>query len=139
MYLCCSILRRTQYEIYMVCLLVVTVYWHKSLQFVKRSNITLLPCLFLILLAVSIIILRLDITFWQELRFCVVFSLPLFISRDSHAIIDTDKNEYLPCIKIFVCVELEILEYVLFVVTNRCFSGNEAAKGALLLQRYWNL
>ena len=44
------------HEICMVCLLVGTVYWHKSLQFVKKSNITLLPCLFMILLAVSIII-----------------------------------------------------------------------------------
>ena len=34
-------------EIYMV--------WHKSLQFVKKSNMTLLPCLFMILLAVSMI------------------------------------------------------------------------------------
>ena len=42
-------------EIYMVCLLVATVYWHKSLQFVKKSNMTLLPCLFIILLAVSMI------------------------------------------------------------------------------------
>ena len=41
-----------------------TVYWHKSLQFVKKkSNKTPLPCLFMILLAVSIIILRLGITF----------------------------------------------------------------------------
>ena len=72
------------YEIYMICLLVITVYWRKSLQFVKRSKITLLPCLFMILSAVSIIILRLDITFWQEPRFCVVFSPPLFISRASH-------------------------------------------------------
>ena len=31
-------------EIHMVCLLVATVYWHKSLQFVKKSNMTLLPC-----------------------------------------------------------------------------------------------
>ena len=34
----------SDYEIYMVCLLVATVYWHKSLQFVKKSNMTLLPC-----------------------------------------------------------------------------------------------
>ena len=70
----------SDYEIYMVRLLVATVNWHKSLQFVKKSNITLLPCLFMILLAASIIILRLGITFWQELRFCVVFSPPSFIS-----------------------------------------------------------
>ena len=80
-----------------------------------------------------ILILRLDITFWQEPRFCVVFSPPLLISRASHAIIDTDTNEYLPCIKIFVYVELKILEYVLFVVTNRCF-GSEAFKSGLLLK-----
>ena len=54
----------SDYEIYMMCLLVATVYWHKSLQFVKKnSSITLLPCLFTILKAVSIIILRLGITF----------------------------------------------------------------------------
>ena len=34
----------SEYEIYMVCLLVGTVYRHKSLQFVKKSNITLLSC-----------------------------------------------------------------------------------------------
>ena len=70
----------SDYEIYMVCLLVATVYWHKSLQFVKKSNITLLPCLFMNLLAFSIIIQRLGITFWQEPRFCVVFSPPPFTS-----------------------------------------------------------
>ena len=67
----------------------------------------------MILLAVSIIILRLGITFWQEPRFCFLSSAPLFISQASHAIIDTDTNEYLPCIKIFVYVELKILKYVL--------------------------
>ena len=53
----------SDYKIYMVCLLVASVNWHKSLQFVKKSNTALLPCLFMILLAVSIIILRLSITF----------------------------------------------------------------------------
>ena len=61
----------SDYEMYMVRLLIATVNWHKSLQFVKKSNV---------LLAVSIIILRLGITFGQELRFCVVFSPPSFIS-----------------------------------------------------------
>ena len=28
----------SDYEMYMVCLLVATVYWHKSLQFVKKTN-----------------------------------------------------------------------------------------------------
>ena len=45
----------SDYEIYMVYLLVASVYWHKSLQFEKKSNMTLLPCLFRILLAVSMI------------------------------------------------------------------------------------
>ena len=45
----------SDYGIYMVRLLVATVNWHKSLQFVKKSNKTLLPCLFTILLAVSMI------------------------------------------------------------------------------------
>ena len=104
----------SDYEIYTVCLLVTTVNWHKSLQFAKKSNIALLPCLFMISLAVSIIILRLGITFWQEPRFCFLSSAPLFISQASHAIIDTDTNEYLPCINILVSAELKILEYVLF-------------------------
>ena len=47
----------SDYEIYMVRLLVATVNWHKSLQFTKTSNITLLPCLFMVLLAVSMITL----------------------------------------------------------------------------------
>ena len=47
----------SDYEIYTVCLLVTTVNWHKSLQFAKKSNIALLPCLFMILLAVSMIVL----------------------------------------------------------------------------------
>ena len=105
----------------------------------QKSNITLLPCLFVISLAVSITISRLGITFWQEPRFCVVFSPQPFISWATHAIIDTDTNEYLPYIKIFVYVELKILEYVLFSVTDRCFSGSDALKSGLLLQRYWNL
>ena len=42
---------------YEMCLLVATVYWYKSLKFVKKSNITLLPCLFMILQVVSMITL----------------------------------------------------------------------------------
>ena len=90
----------------------------------------------MIFLAVSINILRLGITFCQEPRFCVVFSPSPFLSQASHAIIDTDTNEYLPFIDIFVYVESKILEYVLFVVTNRCFSGSIAVKSGLLPQRY---
>ena len=64
----------SDYEIYMVCLLVA------RLQFAKKSDIALLPFIFMILWAISIIVLRLGINFWQEPRFCVVFSPPLFIS-----------------------------------------------------------
>ena len=104
----------------MVCLHVTTVNWHKSLQLVKKSNITLLPCLFMILLAVWIIILGRGITLY------------IYII----SIIDTDTNEYFPCIDIFIYFELKILEYMLFSVTNRCFSGSKAVKNGLLLQRY---
>ena len=45
------------YEIYTVRLPVATVNWHKSPQFVKKSNIALLPCLYMILLPVSMIAL----------------------------------------------------------------------------------
>ena len=63
-YLCRSIVRRTQspanllasdYEIYIWCLFVASVYWHKSLKFVKKSSIILLPYLLTILWAVSMI------------------------------------------------------------------------------------
>ena len=64
-----------------------------------------------------------------------VFPYP-FISEAGHAIIDTNTNEYLPCMKIFVYVELTILQYVTFVVTNRCFSSSVAVQSGLLLQRY---
>ena len=65
----------SDYKIYMVCLLVATVNWHKSLQFVKQLSTALLPCLFMILLAVSIIILRLSIT---QISRCV-FPSPTYI------------------------------------------------------------
>ena len=47
----------SDYEMYMVRLLVATINWHKPLQFAKKSNITLLSCLFKILLAISMIAL----------------------------------------------------------------------------------
>ena len=37
----------SDYEIYMVRLLIAAVNWHKSLQFAKKPNITLLPCWFI--------------------------------------------------------------------------------------------
>ena len=45
----------SDYEIYILCLFVATVYWHKSLQFVEKSSIILLPYLFTILWAVLMI------------------------------------------------------------------------------------
>ena len=60
---------------YTWCAYVATVNWHKSLQFVKKSNTALLPCLSMILLAVSIIILRLSIT---QISRCV-FPSPTYI------------------------------------------------------------
>ena len=39
-----------------------------------------------------------------------VFPIP-FLSEAGHAIIDANTNEYLPCMKIFVYVELTILQY----------------------------
>ena len=48
----------SHYEMYMVRLLVATVNWNKSLQLIKKNyDVTLLPCLFMILLAVSMIML----------------------------------------------------------------------------------
>ena len=64
-----------------------------------------------------------------------MFSPIPVISEASHAIINTDTNGYSPCMKIFVYVELTILQYVTFVVTNRCFSGSVAVQSGLLLQR----
>ena len=64
-----------------------------------------------------------------------VFPFPI-ISEASHAIIDTNTHEYLPCMKIFVYVELTILQYVTFVVTNRCFRSSAAVESRLLLQYY---
>ena len=68
--------------------------------------------------------------------FALCFPSPVYILSLSHTIIYTDTNEFLPCIEIFVFVELKILEYMPFVVTNRCFSGKEAVRSGLLLQRY---
>ena len=70
----------SDYEIYMVCLLVATVYWHKSLQFVKKSNITLLPCLFMILLAVSMITLIMLYHILARFEFQFIYLLYLIIS-----------------------------------------------------------
>ena len=65
-----------------------------------------------------------------------MFSPIPFISEAGQAIIDTNTNEYLPFMNIFVYVELTILQNVTFVVTNRCFNSSVAVQIGLLLQRY---
>ena len=59
----------------MVCLLVAAVNWHKSLQFPKKSNIALLPCLFMILLAVSMITLIMLYHILAKLGFRFIYLL----------------------------------------------------------------
>ena len=70
-----------------------------------------------------------------------MFSPIPVILEASHAIIDTNTNEYLPCMKIFVYVELTLLQYVAFVVTNRCFSGSHRTKShvSVFLKRGGNM
>ena len=64
----------SDYEIYMVCLLVATVNWHKSLQSAKKSNIALL---FMILLAVSMITLIMLYQILARLEFQFLYLLYL--------------------------------------------------------------
>ena len=70
----------SDYEMYMVRLLVATVNWHKSLQFAKKSNITLLPCLFMILSAVSMITLIMLYHILARFEFQFIYLLYLIIS-----------------------------------------------------------
>ena len=68
------------YEIYMVCLLVSTVNWHKSLQFAKKSNIALLPCLYMILLGVSMTTLIMLYQILIRFEFQFIYLLYFIIS-----------------------------------------------------------
>ena len=70
----------SNYETYMVCLLVAAVNWHKSLQFAKKSNIALLPYLFMILLAVSMITLITLFHILARFEFRFMYLLYLIIS-----------------------------------------------------------
>ena len=70
----------SDYEIYMVCLLVATVNRHKLLQFAKKSNIALLPCLFMILWAVSMIMLIMLYHILARFDFQFIYLLYLIIS-----------------------------------------------------------
>ena len=73
-------LLESDYEMYMVRLLVATVNWHKSLQFAKKSNITLLSCLFMILLAVSMITLIMLYHILARFELQFIYLLCLIIS-----------------------------------------------------------
>ena len=68
------------YEIYMVRLLVATINWHKSLQFAKKSSITLLPYLLMILLAVSMITLTMLYHILARFEFQFIYLLYHIIS-----------------------------------------------------------
>ena len=70
----------SNYETYMVCLLVAAVNWHKSLQFARKSNIALLPYLFMILLAVSMITLITLFHILARFEFRFMYLLYLIIS-----------------------------------------------------------
>ena len=70
----------SDYEIYMVCLLVATVNWHKSLQFAKKSNIALLPCLYMILLGVSMTTLIMLYQILIRFEFQFIYLLYFIIS-----------------------------------------------------------
>ena len=70
----------SDYEIYMMCLLVATVKRHKLLQFAKKSNIALLPCLFMILWAVSMIVLIMLYHILARFDFQFIYLLYLIIS-----------------------------------------------------------
>ena len=70
----------SDYEIYTVRLLVATINWHKSRQFAKKSNITLLPCLFMILLAVWMITLIMPYHILARFEFQFIYLLKLIIS-----------------------------------------------------------
>ena len=112
---------------------------HKSLQFVNTQHSYLVYLWFYKTNNCFGHYITLGYYFLPGAQVYVVFSPIPAISEASHAIIDTNTNEYLPCMKIFVYVELTILQYVTFVVTKRCFSGSVAVQIGLLLQRYWNL
>ena len=61
----------------------------------------------MILLAASIIILRLGLLFDRSSGFALCFLLPHLYHKLVKSIVDTDTSEYLPFIKIFVYVELK--------------------------------
>ena len=129
----------SDHEIYTVCLLVATVYWRKSLQFVKKNLTEHSYFVYLWFHKTNklfrLLYYALVLIFAGSPGFTLCFPLP-HLYHKTVAIIDTNTNECLPCMKIFVYVELTILEYVLFVVTNICFRSSVAVKSGLLLQRH---
>ena len=143
MYLCCSILRRTQSpenffdsvcEIYMVRLPFATVNWHKSLQFVEKSNITLL--IYDFYLPFRLLYYAWVLLFDRGPGFALRFPLPQ-LSQASHAIIWYGHKWIFTMYKDFCLRWIEKIK-ICASFTNLCFSGSEAVKSGLLLQRYRN-
>ena len=141
---CCSIVRRNQSPAKFTYLSppFIGISRHESLQFVKKSNITH-PYLVYLWFYKTNKLFRLLYYAWVLLfagrpgfTLCNIY---IFISEAGHAVIDINTNEYLPSMEIFFYVELTILKYVTYVVTNRCFSRSVAVQSGLLLQCYWNL
>ena len=69
--------------------------------------------------------------------FALRFSPPSLISQASHAIIWYRHKWIFTMYKDFCLRWIENIKICAFF-TNRCFSGSEAVKSGLLLQRYWN-
>ena len=90
---------------------VATVNWHKSLQFVEKSNITLL--IYDFYLPFRLLYYAWVLLFDRSPGFRCVFPLPHLYHKLVTQSFDTDTSKYLPCIKIFVYVELKKLKYVL--------------------------
>ena len=86
-------------------------YWHKSLQFVENSNITLL--IYDFYLPFRWLYYAWVLLFDRSPGFALRFPLPHLYHKLVTQSFDTDTSEYLPCIKIFVYVELKKLKYVL--------------------------
>ena len=126
------------YEIHIVFLLVATgISRHKSLQFVK--TLTLFISDFIRPVNCFGYYITLGYYFLPEaqvLRYVFPYSIHI---RNWSCINWYQHKWYLPRMKIFVYVELTILQYVTSVVTNRCFRSSVAVQSGLLLQRYWNL
>ena len=110
-------------------------YWHKSLQFVENSNITLL--IYDFYLPFRLLYYAWVLLFDRSPGFALRFPLPHLYHKLVTQSFDTNTSEYLPCVKIFVLCWIEKIK-ICASLTNCCLSGSEAVKSGLLLQRYRN-